>query len=88
MAACAGGGYQDQARLFGGLSARERQVLEGVCLGETNKISARRLGISPRTVECHRARLRTKLGAHNLPALIGLVFDPSDHARIAQGLAA
>lgn len=87
LAACAGGDHHDSARLFGGLSARERQVLEGVCLGETNKISARRLGISPRTVECHRARLRTRLGAHNLPALIGLVFDPAERRSPPQGLA-
>jgi FixJ family two-component response regulator len=37
-----------------GLSARERQVLEGLLAGGTNKTIGRDIGISPRTVEMHR----------------------------------
>lgn len=44
------------------LSPRERDVLERVLGGASNKLIARSLGISPRTVEMHRARMLDKLG--------------------------
>lgn len=43
-------------------SGRELQVLEALAVGGSNKERARRLGISPRTVEIHRATLMGKLG--------------------------
>jgi FixJ family two-component response regulator len=49
-----------------GMSGRERQVLEGLLAGGTNKIIARDLGISPRTVELYRASVMEKLGVQNL----------------------
>jgi PAS domain S-box-containing protein len=52
------------------LSARERQVLDGLLAGGTNKTIARLLGISPRTVELHRARLMERLGASTLPEAV------------------
>nr|WP_137827302.1 PAS domain S-box protein [Methylobacterium sp. L1A1] len=52
------------------LSDRERAVLEGLLAGGTNKTIARTLGISPRTVEIHRARLMEALGAHTLPEAV------------------
>jgi two-component system response regulator FixJ len=55
------------------LSQREREVLDFVIRGAPTKAAARALGISPRTVECHRARLKTKLGAPNLATLIQMV---------------
>lgn len=45
------------------LSPREIEVLKGMASGSSNKIIARQLGISNRTVEMHRARLLTKLEA-------------------------
>ncbi|WP_018262360.1 LuxR C-terminal-related transcriptional regulator [Methylobacterium sp. WSM2598] len=52
------------------LSARERAVLEGLLAGGTNKTIARTLGLSPRTVEIHRARVMEALGAHTLPEAV------------------
>ncbi|MGH1591352.1 GAF domain-containing protein [Methylobacterium phyllosphaerae] len=47
----------DKARArIAALSARERAVLEGLLAGGTNKTIARTMGLSPRTVEIHRAR--------------------------------
>lgn len=44
------------------LSGREREVLERLLSGASNKMIARDLGLSPRTVEMHRARMVAKLG--------------------------
>ena len=54
------------------LSTREREVLEGLLGGGTNKIIAKRMGISPRTVEIHRARLMERLGAKTLSELVAM----------------
>jgi DNA-binding CsgD family transcriptional regulator len=52
------------------MPARERQVLERMLLGGTNKSIARELGISPRTVEIHRAHVMERLGAKTLLKLV------------------
>ena len=53
------------------MSTRERQVLDGIMLaGGTSKSIARELGISPRTVEMHRAHVMERLGARTLSELI------------------
>ena len=52
------------------LSPREREVLQGLLSGLPNKSIAADLGISPRTVEIHRARVMDKMGARSLSGLI------------------
>ena len=58
------------ARRLESLTGRERQVLDCVILGASNKVIALQLGISPRTVEIHRANLMTKMQADSLSALV------------------
>lgn len=48
------------------LTAREQEVLIAFRQGESNKVIAAKLGLSPRTVEMHRARVFRKLGVTNL----------------------
>ncbi len=52
------------------LSEREREVLDLIVAGLTNKEIGRALDLSPRTVETHRANLFTKLQAESLALLI------------------
>lgn len=54
------------------LSARERQVMEGLVAGLSNKTIARDLNISPRTVEVYRDNVMTKLQAASLSELVRL----------------
>lgn len=56
------------------LTPRERQVLGEIANGASNKEVGRRLGISPRTVEVHRARIMTKIGARNAADLVRIVL--------------
>jgi two-component system, LuxR family, response regulator FixJ len=61
----------------GGVSAltpRERQVLAQIMAGASNKEAGRTLGISPRTIEVHRARIMEKLGAKNACDLVRIVL--------------
>lgn len=56
------------------LTPRELSVLIEVAKGNSNKIAAYHLGISPRTVEGHRARIMVKLHAGSLSELVRLVL--------------
>jgi two-component system, LuxR family, response regulator FixJ len=56
------------------LTARERDVLERIARGASNKEASRELGISPRTVEVHRARIMEKLDAKNAADLMRVVL--------------
>jgi FixJ family two-component response regulator len=56
------------------LTSRERNVLELVSSGVSNKEAGRELGISPRTIEYHRANIMKKLGARNATDLIRIVM--------------
>ncbi len=52
-----------------GLTQRQAEILRLVASGRTTKEIARSLGISPKTVEFHRARLMERLGVHEVTAL-------------------
>ncbi len=56
------------------LSARERQVLEGLVAGKPNKIIAFDYNISPRTVEIYRANVMTKMQAASLSELVRMAI--------------
>jgi two-component system response regulator FixJ len=56
------------------LSERERQVLDGLMAGHSNKVIAHQLGISPRTVEVYRANLMSKMQAKSLSELIRMAL--------------
>jgi two-component system response regulator FixJ len=60
------------------LTPRERDVLEGLAHGLPNKTIAFDLGISPRTVEIHRANLMTKLGVRSLSEALRIAFAARD----------
>ncbi len=64
----------EATELLANLTDRERQVLDRLVLGMSNKLVAYELGISPRTVETHRARLQTKLKARDLSHLVRLAL--------------
>jgi FixJ family two-component response regulator len=59
------------------LTRREREVLEQFASGASNKEAGRQLGISPRTIEDHRANIMKKLGARNAADLIRIVMTAS-----------
>ncbi|MDX3910949.1 MAG: response regulator transcription factor [Sphingobium sp.] len=64
----------DAAVLISGLTAREQDVLKGLAQGLPNKTIAYDLGISPRTVEVHRANLMTKLNVRSLSEALRIAF--------------
>jgi len=57
------------------LTPRERDVLQHLVEGSPNKIIAHQLGISPRTVENHRARLMDKMQVDSLAELVRMALD-------------
>jgi len=56
------------------LTPREKDVLEGLARGLPNKTIGYDLGISPRTVEIHRANLMSKLGVSSLSEALRIAF--------------
>ncbi len=64
----------DASTAIAALTDRERDVLEGLAQGLPNKTIAYDLGISPRTVDVHRANLMTKLNVRTLSDALRLAF--------------
>lgn len=60
------------------LTPRERQVLDGVVAGKSNKVLAKELDISIKTIEVHRANLMSKMEAESLSDLIRKTLTASD----------
>jgi two-component system, LuxR family, response regulator FixJ len=56
------------------LTPRERHVLEQLVAGRSNKIAAYELGISPRTIEIHRAHIMNKMNARSLSDLVRIAL--------------
>lgn len=56
------------------LSPRERQVMEGLVAGLSNKLIAREYDISPRTIEVYRANVMTKMQAGSISELVRLAM--------------
>jgi len=62
------------AQRLAALSPRELDVLRGLLAGLSNKVVAFDLGISPRTVEVHRANVMTKLGTRSLSGAVRIAL--------------
>jgi FixJ family two-component response regulator len=56
------------------LTKREAEVLAQLVIGASSKEAAAELGISPRTIEIHRAHIMGKLGAKNIADLVRIVM--------------
>jgi two-component system, LuxR family, response regulator FixJ len=69
------------------LTVREREVLGRIAQGASNKEAGRQLGISPRTIEVHRARIMEKLGAKNAADLMRIVLGKGRGHRAAVPIA-
>lgn len=56
------------------LTERESEVFDAIVNGDSNKLAAQKLGISPRTVEIYRANVMQKMEAENLSALVRMAM--------------
>jgi RNA polymerase sigma factor (sigma-70 family) len=66
----------DNAARLATLTPREREVMERLVAGKSNKVIAADLGISTRTVEVHRARIMEKLEAKSLADVVRIALAP------------
>jgi len=65
---------QDIVARIQSLSPRERQVMDGLIAGMSNKVIAREFDISPRTIEVYRANVMTKMQASSLSELVRMAM--------------
>ena len=73
--------HREAATRLAALTARERDILEAIAAGLGNKAIARRLDLSPRTVEVHRANIMRRTDAGSVAELLRLAFT----AELARG---
>jgi two-component system, LuxR family, response regulator FixJ len=57
------------------LTEREREVMDLMILGKQNKVIAQDLGVSPRTIEIHRARVMEKMSVQSVAELVRMMLD-------------
>jgi len=62
------------------LTPREREVMEHLAHGELSKVAAADLGISPRTVEIHRARILKKLAVRSISEVVRMILEVQDQS--------
>jgi len=67
------------------LTPRERQVMDLVVQGEPNKLVGSALGLSPKTVEVHRANVMKKMAAHSLADLVRMSLQLGEERSGARG---
>ncbi|NIJ41498.1 two-component system response regulator FixJ [Parvibaculum indicum] len=66
---------QEARERVASLTPREAQVLEHLVAGRANKVIAYELGISPRTIEIHRAHVMEKMQARSLSDLVRMALE-------------
>lgn len=69
------------------LTPREREVMELLVTGRTTKETAATLGVRPKTIDVHRARILAKMQVDTLPALVHLVLTHFPEKFPAEGMA-
>lgn len=67
-------------RLMASLTSREREVLDLVIEGYSNKVIASRLGLSHKTIEYHRSKMMEKLQVGSIPELVQLAITARQEA--------
>jgi FixJ family two-component response regulator len=79
----AGHSREEIRRRFATLTAKEREVLTFISAGDANKVVARKLNVSLRTVELHRQSVFQKMAADSLAELVRMVvaLESGEHPR-------
>ena len=65
---------EDVQRRVASLTPRENEVLQRIIEGQPNKVVASELSLSERTIEIHRSRVMSKMGARSLAQLVRLMM--------------
>lgn len=79
-----GGALIELRRRIDSLTPREREVLEQLALGKSNRDTGEALGISPRTVEVHRGRIMGKMRADSMTGLVRELVANGLHLELAR----